>query len=259
MWFDKIMEDCKQALIISNKNKGIFIPIFIQLVISIFAGIVIFIIAFASIFGIINSHFYSYNIWDEFIKILPFLIISSTIFAFIFIVLNALIEVGSINLYKAAAQGTKPSAKIFLQGIKSYFLKVFGGSIFLGMVTLVLSPLLFALFILYTLIIGVLSAGWGMTFLSAIVLVFFLPWPIIVVLEDVSPLKAIGQSFKFGKENFLPLFIALLGYTLLNRYLVAGFGVFVAALGGWFVSGVLTTYFKVVVLLFYKRESKTEI
>jgi hypothetical protein len=125
-------------------------------------------------------------------------------------------------------------------------------------VTLVLSPLLFALFILYTLIIGVLSAGWAMTFLSAIVLVFFLPWPIIVVLDDVSPLKAIGQSFKFGKKNFLPLFIALLGYTLLNRYLVAGFGIFVAALGGWFISAALTTYFKLVVLLFYKRESKTE-
>ena len=259
MWFDKIMEDCKEALILSKENKGIFIPVFIKFGISIFSAIVIFLIFFVSMFGILHSNYDAYDAPELFMKMIPFIVAFILIFTLAFSVINSLLEAGSINLYKAAAQGTKPSTKIFLEGIKTYFLKMFGGSIFLGVVTLVLSPLIFALFILYTVIIGVLTAGWGMTFLSTIILVFLLTWPIIVVLDNVSPIQAIGKSLKFGKKNFWPLFIVLLGYVVLNRYLVTSFGILVTAFGGWFLSGVLSTYFKVVVLLFYKRESKSEV
>jgi hypothetical protein len=31
MWFDEIMEDCKNALRIANNNKGIFVPIAVYL------------------------------------------------------------------------------------------------------------------------------------------------------------------------------------------------------------------------------------
>ncbi|HEY5561692.1 MAG TPA: hypothetical protein VIK72_08060 [Clostridiaceae bacterium] len=257
MWFDKIMEDCKEALIISKKNKGIFIPIFIQLGFSFFLGILIAIIVIVSIIGTFRVNFGSFNTWQSFVSILPVAIGFVIIISLIAIIFNALLEVGSISLYKAAVEGIKPTSKHFFQGIKNYFLKVFGGSMFLGIVGLILSPIIFALLILYTVIIGVLTAGWGMTFLSTILLVFFLPWPIIVVLDNISPIKAIGKSFVFGKKNFLALFIVLLAYTLLTRYLVSGLGIFVAAFGGWFLVGVLATYIKVVVILFYKRESET--
>jgi len=259
MWFDKIMEDCKEALMLSKKNKGIFIPIFAQLAFSFFIGILIAIIVVVSLISTARANFHGLDTYQAIINILPIFIIFIIVVSLIAIIFNALLEVGTISLYKAAAEGIKPTTKHFIQGIKDYFLKVFGGSMFLSLVGLILSPILFALLILYTVIIGVLTAGWGMTFLTTVSLVFLLPWPIIVVLDNVSPIKAIGRSLVFGKKNFFPLFIVLLGYTLLTRYLVSGFGMVVAAFGGWFLVGVLVTYMKLVVFLFYKRESKIQL
>lgn len=251
MWFDKIMDDLKETLRISNKNKGIFIPIFIKLALTILFGVATGIITFVSVITLTQNR-YRYS--NHFFKILPSFLIFLGIFILIYMVLNTLIEVGSINLYKVASEGIKPTTSHFIEGIKKYFLKIFGGSIFIGIITLIISPILFALFILYAILIGVLTAGWGMTFLSTIIMVFFLPWPIIVIVDDISPIKAIMKSFKFAKKNFLALFLALLGYVVINRYMVAGFGMLVTVICGWFISGVITTYFKLFVLLFYKRE-----
>jgi hypothetical protein len=171
----------------------------------------------------------------------------------LYIVLNSLLEVGSINMYKAAVVGIKPSSSHFFEGMKKYFLKVLGGNLFIHLITLILSPIIIALTIIYAVIFGTLTAGWALILLSVLVMVFLGVWNIIVVVDDIPPIKAIGIGITFGKKYFWPLFIVMLSNIMLTKYLAAAFGPLAAIIAGWFIVGIVTTYFKVVVLLIYNR------
>lgn len=257
MWFDEIMDDCKQALVTANKYKGIFLPILLNLVLVV--GIAIFV--FISMFSILMKYIYAiqYMPGDLYtiMEMLPVLLGIGLILYLIALIGYSIIEVGSINMYKAALSDIKPSFSHFIEGIKKYLLKVILGKIFLLLLSLLVSPIILVLFLLYITIAGTLTGGWAILFLSAFVLVYFSTWVSIIVIEGTSPFKAIGKSIKLGRKYFKGLFIILLATALLASYSVAILGIFAAIFVGWFIAGIVSTCSKLVLMLIYYRNKES--
>jgi len=253
MWFDEIMDDCKQALITANKYKAIFIPIFLKLALS----VVIFGYIFVSfIVGIIKHEYvfeYMFTNPAAIMELFPTLIINGVILYLLVLVGFCILDVGSINMFKVALNDQKPKYKDFTAGIKNYFFKVILGKLFMHVLIIITLPVTALLCIIYALIAGTLTAGWGILFLGVFVSIFLRTWVPIIIIEGYSPLKAIGKSIKLGAKYFKGLFIVLLASTLLSSYSTVIFGVLAAALAGWFIAGVVATYFNLVVMLVYYR------
>ncbi|MDF2533172.1 MAG: hypothetical protein K0Q65_2753, partial [Clostridia bacterium] len=131
MWFDEIMDDCKQALITANKYKNIFVPIFLKLALS----IVLFIYIFVSYIAVIikNSYVFEYMYTDPsmILELFPALIINGIVIYLLVLVGFSMLDVGSINMFKVALNDQKPKYKDFTDGIKNYFFKVILGKLFM--------------------------------------------------------------------------------------------------------------------------------
>ena len=257
MWFDEIMDDCKQALITANKHKNVFIPIFLKLVIS----AAIFIYIFVSFIAGIIKHEYVFESMlynpSVILGLLPTLITNGIIIYLLVLVGFSILDVGSINMFKAALNNQIPKFKDFTEGVKNYFFKVILGKLFIHLLIIITLPVTAFLYIIYALIVDTLTAGLGMLFLSIFLSVFLGTWVTIIVIEGYSPLKAIGKSIKLGAKYFKGLFIVLLASTLVSSYSTFVFGFLAAVLGGWFIAGVVATYFKLVVMLVYYRNKES--
>jgi hypothetical protein len=256
MWFDEIMDDCKQALITANKYKNIFIPIFLKLALSVAIFGYIFVSFIASI--IKNSYIFEYMVNDPaaLMELFPTLIVNGIIIYLLVLVGFSILDVGSINMFKVALNDQKPSFKDFKEGIKNYFFKVVLGKLFMHLLIVITLPITALLYIIYALIVGTLTAGWGILFFGIFVSIFLGTWVPIIVIEGYSPLKAIGRSIKLGAKYFKGLFVVLLASTLLGSYSTIIFGVLAAVLAGWFIAGVVKTYFNLVVMLVYYRNKE---
>ncbi|WP_094551753.1 hypothetical protein [Petroclostridium xylanilyticum] len=254
MWFDEIMDDCKKGLEIASKNKGVFIPILVNAGINILFFICLFVITV--IFFIRHGRDLEnvFNNTNNFLVIILPIIIGGIAIYLFFTIVGVMIEVGSVNLYKIAAEGIKPRASYFFNGIKRYFFRVFVGTLLFHIILFVLSIPILVLLILYTFTVGILTAGWGLIFIGVLAGVYFNAWTIAVVVDDMGPLEAIGTSVKLGKKYFWGLFVLTLAALMISQYLVAAFGPLVSMIGGWFISGVILAYFKLVTLLVYKRK-----
>ncbi|MDF2530706.1 MAG: conserved rane protein of unknown function [Clostridia bacterium] len=257
MWFDEIMDDCKQALIIANKHKNVFVPVFLKLALSIAIFGYIFISFIAGIFK--NQYIFEYMIDDPsaILELLPTVLTNGIIIYLLILVGFSILDVGSINMFKTALNDQKPRFKDFTEGVKSYFFKVLLGKLFIHLLVIITLPLTAFLYIVYAVIAGTLTAGWGVLFLSVFVSIYLGTWVTIIVIEGYSPLKAIGKSIKLGAKYFKGLFVILLASILIGKYSIVLFGVLAAVLAGWFIAGAVATYFKLVVMLVYyrKRES----
>ena len=253
MWFDEIMDDCKQALVTANKYKNIFIPIFLKLALS-FA---IFGYVFVSFIAVIiqKSYIFDYLYSDPsvILELFPTIIINGIVIYLLALVGFSLLDVGSINMFKVALNNQKPKYRDFTDGIKNYFFKVILGKLFMHFLIVITLPVTAVLYILYILIAGTLTAGWGVLFLVVFVSIFLGTWVPITVIEGYSPIKAIGKSIKLGGKYFKGLFIVLLASTLVSSYSTTIFGVLAAVLAGWLIAGIVATYFRLVVMLVYYR------
>jgi hypothetical protein len=253
MWFDEIMDDCKQALITANKYKNIFVPIFLKLALS----IILFIYIFVSYIAVIikNSYVFEYMYTDPsmILELFPALIINGIVIYLLVLVGFSMLDVGSINMFKVALNDQKPKYKDFTDGIKNYFFKVILGKLFMHFLIIITLPVTAVLYIIYALIAGTLTAGWGLLFIGIFVSIYLGTWVPIIVIEGYSPLKAIGKSIKLGSKYFKGLFIVLLASALLSSYSTFIFGILAAVLAGWFISGIVTTCFNLVVMLVYYR------
>lgn len=256
MWFDEIMEDCKQALFTANKYKGIFIPIFLKLALTLAIGVFVVI----STIGGIARHRYilDYVFTDTWamMEVLPGILMSALVLYLLVLVGHSIIDVGSINMFKQALSDQKPTFKDFGEGIKHYLLKVLLGKLFLHVLILITSPILIFLYLLYAVVVGTLTAGWGVVFLAVALSAFLGTWISITVLEGSSPLEAIGKSLRLGKHYFKGLFVVLLAASLISSYAVSIFGILAAVVGGWFIAGIVSTFFKLVILRIYNRNKE---
>ncbi len=256
MWFDEIMDDCKLALRVANKNKGVFIPIFISAAIYILLFIT-FILS-ASMFFISNIESME-NLLDNTENLLAFIIPAGLIVLGLYLFLIAvwtMLEVGSVNLYKYAVEGIPLKIDYFFEGIKKYFFRVFTVAFILNSLLLLLSPLILLIFVSYTVTIGILTAGWGVLIISVVIGTFMNLWVIALVTDNLGGFKALTASVRIGKKYFLGLFTLTLSSMLISQYFSGAFGTLIALIAGWFLSSVIITYFKLVFVLVYKRNRK---
>lgn len=254
MWFDELMDYCKLGIKSSNENKGVFIPIFLNLAVNIIMAIPIIIL------GIIFAGIYTNDI-KEIIQgngdvlgvLIPGMVIC-VLFIISYAAIKTLVEVGSINVYLNAIDGIKPGVHHFYEGISKYFSRVFGVKVVLYLLFILLLVPIIILFLIYSATIGVLTAGWGMIFGSVIIGVYFSTWIIATISNDLSGWKGVLVSFKLGKNNFWMLFILLLSNTMIVKYVATAFGGLIAISIGWIFSLVLTTYFKMILVIVYKNK-----
>lgn len=254
MWFDEIMDDCKQALQVASHHKGIFIPRIVYALIILLFFVILFIGLVMFFVGSIVQLSTTPHDFEKLVSNLWPMIIGGIGIYLLLIVLSAAVEVGSIHLYKLAIEGIRPKTAYFFDGIKKHFFKVFGLSFLANTLFLILSPLILALFILYAVTIGILTSGWGITLLSILLGTYLNVWTIAVVVDDVGPFKALARSFKLGRKYFWAMFVLTLSLYILVRYLIFAFGLLVAAAVGWIIYSVIITLFKLVFVLVYRRK-----
>ncbi|NLY44136.1 MAG: hypothetical protein GX066_09280 [Clostridiaceae bacterium] len=254
MWFDEIMDDCREGFEIACKNKKLFIPLFIKNALDMF----FFILWFTVVMLIFIAHGRDLktilNSPDNLSNLLLFLFFACLTFYLYFTLFSAIFEAGSINLYKTIVSGLEPKAQYFFQGVKKYFLKILGGIFLFHIVFIIFCIPIIIVLVIYTFTIGILTAGWGIVFLGIVVNVYFATWPVAMVADDLEPVQAIGTGIKLGRKHFWELFILVLASGMISRFLVSVFGSLIVFVGGWFISGIIEAYFKLVLLLFYMRK-----
>ena len=253
MWFNNLMDDLRKAFLVSEEYRGIFIPIFLKLAMNIVVGLVIFVGIIASI---ATGSFAGISGADP-IGVAIGIIGPSILFLLtgyiLYIILYSLIEVGSINLYKVALSGVKPKKSDFTDVIKSYIGKVISGKLLIHFLSFILSPIIIILYLVYALLVGTLTGGWGLVFLSVVISMYFATWTIAIVNDDLDVKSAIGKSFRFAKAHFKPMFILIFSTAMIIQYSVMLLGPFGVIFVGWFIGGVLKTYFKLATYITYLR------
>jgi hypothetical protein len=251
MWFDSLMDDFKASLQLSSSYKGVFVPVFLKLLMFFAMGVFIAVGA-----GVVV-------LWGIFISEMSVAyVVRSIIFMMVlgyilFVVLWSLIEVGSINLYRVAISGEKPCKEHFFSGIRGYMKKVFAGKLLIHFLFLILSPIWIVLFLIYAFIIGIPTAGWGIVFLMIVVGMYFATWTIAIVHDDLGVGKGLGASFRLARSHFKPMFILVLTMYMVGQYAVSILGPVGFAVAGWFIGGVVKTYFRIILYKTYIRYGKT--
>jgi len=256
MWFDLLMDDCKASLELSHKYKGVFVPVFLKLILTMIMGTFVIISVITSVASGVFSGLHGSEGLGLFMQIIApfgFFLIAGYI---LYLILWALIEVGSINLYRAALSDEKPSKIHFFSGIKDYLKKVAAGKMLIHFLCLILSPLLLAFFVLYAVIIGIPTAGWGVIFLTVGVSAYFATWTIAIVNDDLGILEGFGTSFKLAKRHFKPLFVIMLALTMISQYAAWLVGPLGFVFAGWFLGGIVKIYFRIVTYKTYLRYQK---
>lgn len=253
MWFNNLMDDLRKSFLISNEYRGIFVPIFLKLAMNIVVGMVIVIGVMASL---ITGGFAGFAGADP-IEVAIGIIGPSIIFIItayiLYIVLYSLIEVGSINLYRVALNGKKPTKADFTDVIKSYIGKVISGKLLIHFLVLILSPIIIILYIIYAILVGTLTGGWALVLLAVVIDMYFATWTIAIVNDDLGVTKALSKSFRFAKSHFKPMFLLILSALMIGQYAVTILGPLGSIFVGWFIGGVIRTYFKLGTYITYLR------
>lgn len=256
MWFDILMDDCKESLMVSDKYHGVYFPVFLKLIASLVMGIFLVISVIAIIAGGAMSGFEHMDGMEIAINIFKSLGFLGVISYILYLIIWGLIEVGTINMISAAFNDEKPTKAIFLEGIKTYLRKVISGKLLIHFVVMILSPVLFIAFILYAVIIGIPTAGYGVVFLFIAIGAYFATWTIAIVEDEMDVTEGLGASFRLARNHFKPLFVIVLSASLISQYVIWLFGPLGAVLAGWFLGGVINLYFKMVTYRTYIRYSE---
>lgn len=243
MWFNSLMDDCERAVHLSDAYKGIFVPIFLKLAMAVLMGVSIVIGVFS--FAVSSSI-------TESISISGMVIISFLLYV-VYVLLSSLIEVGGINLFKAAVSGEKPTKAHFFNGIRQYVKEVATGNVLIHFVFLLTIPIWGILFVLYAVFIGIPTGGWGLLLLAVLIDAYFSTWTIAIVEEGVGAIDGLKHSFSLAKQHKLPLMLTIVTASLLTPYLVNLSGPLGMLLAGWFIGGIIRVYFRLVIYLTYTR------
>lgn len=252
MWFDELMDDCKQALALVWANIWIALPYVIHTVVTV-VGVFIAVFGFIFLFiFLVASTFGRPDPGMGWLVVLLIFLIAGAVFAVIASAIKAMVEAGSISLFAAVADGHKPSAALFWSGVRTHFLSMWGITLFLSLAGVLLSPILFILLALFGLG-GLLTAGWGTLAIPVLLTVFLGAWPIALVLEGKGGFSALGAGFRLGKRYFWGLCVLGLAATLIAPQLSTAFGPLVTILIGWVLALVIRAWQKMTILLIYRR------
>lgn len=258
MWFNDLMDDLKKAFLISTKYRQVFIPIFLKLAMNIVVALVIIVGGLASVFSGTFASIYGTEPVNVAISIITSMSMFLLVGYILYMILYSFIEVGSINLYRVAISGRKPEKSDFLDVIKSYIGKVISGKLLIHFIALILSPIIIILYLMYLILIGTLTGGWGLVFLGVIIDMYFAMWTIAIVNDDLGVKSAISKSFSFAKEHFNVMFILILSTHMIAQYSISVLGPLGILLLSWFIGGVIRTYFKITTYITYLRYESSQ-
>jgi hypothetical protein len=253
MWFDMLMDDSKAAFELSSRYKGVFVPVLLKLVMALLLGVFVVISVGVTVVSGVLTGINNAKEFEVLISILAPMGIFLVFGYFIFLILWALVEVGSINLYQAAINGEKPTREHFFTGIKGYLKKVLGGKLFIHFLVLLLSPLWIVLFVVYVVILGIPTAGWAVVFLIVVISAYFATWTIAIVNDNLGVFGGLGASFKLAKGHFKPMFILMLSMMMIGQYSGWILGPIGYVILGWLIGGVVKTFFRIVLYKTYLR------
>lgn len=253
MWFDYLMDDCKESYDVSQAYHGVYFPVFLKLIMGLVMGAFLIGSIVTLVVGGALSNFEMMDGFEIAMHLLKSVGLMGLLAYLLYMVLWGLIEVGTINMIKAAFNDEKPNQAIFLDGIRSYLAKVSLGKLLIQVVVLVLSPVLFIGFILYALLIGIPTAGYGVIFLFVAIGAYFATWTIAIVVDDMDITEGIGTSIRLGRNHFKPLFLIVLATSTISSQVVMLFGPLGAVFAGWFLGGVVGIFFKMVTYKTYLR------
>ena len=256
IYFNQLMDDMKEALTLSNRNKGLFLPALIANLIMVILGFIMIFIFIFLVVGTIMSISATQANWSYLISIGIITMLLIILFSLVFMAL----DLGINSIVIGTVNGEKPSAAIFFKGIRTFFLKVLSTNIGLFFLYTIGFILLLIPYILYLLTVGILTGGYGVLFLSCLFQAFLGSW-ILLLMENgdnkIGGFSSIGINLKFGKRYFWLMILVFFIQLQLTAYLPSLFGLLGATLATLFISYVVTTIFKIVVLLTYRRYKAT--
>ena len=250
--FNNLMDDMKEALTLSHRYKGLFLPALIANLIMVVLGFIMIFVVIFFVMGAIMSFTASQANWTYLISIAVITILLILLFSLVFMALDLGINsivIGSVN-------GEKPSTQLFFKRIRTFFLKVLMTKIGLFFLYTIGFILLLIPYILYLVTVGVLTGGYGILFITCLLQAFLGSWTLLLMENDDHPISgftSIGINIKFGKNYFWLLSLVFFIQLQLTAYLPGLFGLLGATLATLFISYVVSTVFKIVVLLTYRR------
>lgn len=190
-----IFDYFKEAFHVNKNNKKLYLP---QIALIAFSALFIITVGL-KVYSIVgNSEIYTYNSEEVFS-----LLISNGIKALILLlfygIISVIIESGLFNMYKEAVLSNGVSKGTFWEGVKKYSLKFLIGKLIVLLCWLIILP--------FYLVIGLLSLLIGLFLIPFIIGVFLTMWKVSLVMNDSGIITAFKDSFRFAKNNFIPLSI----------------------------------------------------
>lgn len=253
MWFEELMDDFKNAMLLSDKYKGMYVPVLFKLAM----GIILGVLFIGSFIGMLTGGILASEMVKEPFKFAVSMIGSmGVVFILMFIIyciLWSIIEIGTISLINAALIDEKPTKEHFLNGIKEFLGGTVITKVILDLVWFVTFPIWLTLFLIFMLTVGILTGGWGLILLGAAVSALFISWPIVIVNGNKRGLSAVKESIVFGRKNLKSMVVVIVFASLVSGYASSMFGPLVALIGAWLIGGAILIYSKIIIVMKYTR------
>lgn len=214
MSFLPVFDFFKEAFNVNRANKSLYRPQLALIVIKLLTITVTGIGLYTWMGGPVFRGWVHFGVGRE--ELLPALLSASGIIlglAVLFFLVAALFEAGLFNMYKSAVTLGGVRAGDFGQGVKKYFLRFLLGEILIGAVLLLLLPL--------RALIGIATLSVGFALVSLVVGVLLMMWKVSLVCNEIGVLAAIGDSFRFARDNFWML---LFFHLIHNAFVSSGHG-----------------------------------
>lgn len=254
--FNNLMEDMKESLILSNQRKGIFLPALIANIAIFILGIIALVVIIASVTGTIVAAINDFDNVVANVALISSIILGILILVLIFSILFIALDIGITGLVIGAVDGEKPTASLFFSAVKRHLIPVFFTKIGLGLIILISMILWIIPFVLYLVTVGLLSGGWGMIFLTCVLNALIGFWVLIKIEDHRGGFESIGVNIQFGRSHIWLLILIFYLQINLASFLPGLLGFLGAAIASLFISYMVTTYFKIVLLMTYRRYRK---
>lgn len=254
--FNDLMDDMKEALELSSRYKGIFLPALIGNVV-LFVVIIIAIVGM--VFGMIGTGVGAAMAaranegFGALFAIIGGMVIAMILMTLVITIAILTIEIGIIGLVIGVTEDQKPSAGLFFGAVKEHLLPVIGTNIALFFIYIIAFVILLIPLVIYLLTVGILSGGWAMLLLSCTMQALLGYWVLIKVEDRIGGFEGLRRNIKFGRHYYWLLILVVYLEISFAGYLPSLLGLIGAAIGSIFIAYVVSTYFKIVVLLTYRR------
>lgn len=255
--FNNLMDDMKFAVTLSLKNKGLFLPALIANIAFFILGIVLLIsivaLATGSMIRLTASPFDGGFPSGTSIALITGLIIGGLVIFLLTALMFLILDIGVTGMVIGVTDGEKPSAQLFFSAVKSNLLPVVLTNLGLFFIYILGFILMIIPIILYMVTVGLLTGGWGMVLFSAAFQALIGYWVLIKVEDHRGGFESIGINVRFGRRYFWLLVLIVYLQTSFTAFLPGLLGMIGAVFASLFIGYMVLTFFKIVVLLSYRR------